>query len=120
MTKDQDWINTPEAAELMGCSTRTVLNYISLKILKCRRYLHRYQVSRSEVVAMAQYADPLQKAISLVQLAKVYAIGAKFPPGKFNELINALTVEPERTESGEKPAKNRPKGSVSDIDSVMG
>lgn len=120
MTKDSDWINTPEAAKLMGCSPRTILNYISLKILKCRRYLHRYQVSRSEVVAMAKYEDPLQKAISLVQLAKTYATQAKFPPGKFNELINALTLEPERTETSEKAARKQPKGSTLDIDSLMG
>lgn len=120
MTKNQDWVNTPEAAELMGCSTRTILNYISLKILKSRRYLRRYQVSRAEVVAMAQYEDPLQKAISLVQLAKTYAIQVKFPPGKFNELINALTLEPERTETGEKPARKHAKGSSEDIDLLMG
>ena len=120
MTKDQDWINTPEAAKLMGCSTRTILNYISMKILKSRRYLHRYQVSRAEVVAMAQYEDPLQKAISLVQLAKTYATQAKFPPGKFNELINSLTLEPERTETEEKPARKQSKASPADIDSLMG
>lgn len=119
MAAESDWISTEEAGKVLGVSARTVRNYIALKILQYRRTLGVYRVLRSECAAMAPYSDPIQKARSLVALAKTYAAVAKFPPGRFNELLAALDgkdLEP----ASEKRETKRGSKADRDIDSILG
>jgi hypothetical protein len=119
MAKDQDWISTTEAAEIMGVSARTVRNYVALKIMEHRRTMGVYKVLRSEATAMAHYSNPLDKAASLVALAKTYAAAAKFPPGRFNELLSALN-NGKSGELRESAEAKRSRTAAQDIDSILG
>ena len=111
-----DWISCTEASELMNVSSRTVRNYIAMRLISSKRYVGKFLVSRAEVMALARIEDPLAKARSLVEVAKTYATSAKFPPGKFNELLQAL----EKPEKSEKREPKRSAATQADIDSILG
>lgn len=120
MLLSDDWISTTEAGRIMGVSARTVRNYIGMRILKSRRYPGRLQVLRSEATAFASYEDPLEKARSLIELAKSYAMAAKFPPGRFNDLIDAMAAGREKPATRATRAPKSKPTPEDDLDSILG